>query len=133
MEKPEKWLATTSTNSSQGDTLLVDRKAAVFIEPDHIKIEKMKKQAGEENFYTVADDYLFYLYKAHQFLDSAKLISIAAKDRKYITFVLNDSSVQVVNLQKLPELFNLYFFDPSKKAKQVNLTIIDEEYKRYFK
>ena len=127
-----KSLIASATNSANNDTLIVDRQAAVFIEPDSLKIESRKKQIGEEDFYTGADDYLFYMNTAHEFLDSIKLTSLNAKEKKFIKFIRSDKTHQVIKLDKLPELWSIYFFDPTKKAKQVDMTIIDEEYKSYF-
>jgi hypothetical protein len=129
----QKPLRTTTTSSSTSDTLIVDRQAAVFIEPDSLQIEKRKKQVGEENFYAGADDYLFYMNTSHEFLDSVKLTTFNAKNKKFIKFIHSDKTQQVIKLDKLPELWNIYFFDPTKKAKQVDMTIIDEEFKSYFK
>jgi hypothetical protein len=126
-------LTASTTNSPTNDTLIIDRKAAVFIEPDSLQIEKRKKQVGEENFYTGADDYLFYMNTAHEFLDSVKLTTLSAKDKMFIKFIRSDKTQEVIKLDKLDELWSIYFFDPMKKAKQVDMTIIDEEYKSYFK
>jgi hypothetical protein len=40
---------------------------------------------------------------------------------------------QVVRLDTLPELWNIYLFDGKTKPKQIDMTAIDEEYKSYFK
>jgi hypothetical protein len=128
-----KALTASATNSSNSDTLIVDRPAAVFIEPDSLQIEKRKKQVGEEDFYTGADDYLFYMSTAHEFLDSVKLTTFSAKDKRFIKFINSDKTHQVIRLDKLDELWSVYFFDPTKKAKQVDMTTIDEEYRSYFR
>lgn len=44
-------LSTTATTPSNSDTLIVDTQAAVFIEPDSLRIAKRKKQVGEERFF----------------------------------------------------------------------------------
>ena len=127
-----KKLSSTTSSSLNTDTLIVDRQAAVFIEPDSLQIEKRKKQVGEENFYVGADDYLFYMNTAQKFVDSVKLTTLSAKDKKFIKFIGSDKTQQIITLDKMPELWNVYFFKPTKKAKQVDMTIIDEEYKSYF-
>lgn len=124
--------ATPTTISLNNDTLVVDRQAAVFIEPDSIRIEKQKKQVAEEVFYTGADDYVFYMSIAHAFLDSVKLTTLNTKDKKFVKFVRADKAEQLIDIDKLPELWSIYFFDPAKKAKQINMTMIDDEYKNYF-
>ena len=125
-------LIASATNSANNDTLIVDRQSAVFIEPDSLRIERLKNQVGEEDFYIGADDDLFYVHTSHEFLDSVKLKTLIAKDKKFLRFICSDQTEQVIRLDKLPELWSIYFFDPTKKAKQVDMTIIDEEYKSYF-
>lgn len=115
------------------DTLAVDKKAAVFYWPDTTQIAKRKKEIGEENFYVGADDYLYYMHTSHDFLDSIKLTILDAKDKKYLKFIRSDKSQTVIKLDTLPELWGIYFFDPNKGQKLVNMTMIDEEYKVYFK
>ena len=50
--KQEKLFASLTHSTSQ-DTLVIDRPAAVFVEPDSLGIEKRKKEVDEENFYAV--------------------------------------------------------------------------------
>jgi hypothetical protein len=115
------------------DTLTIDKKAAVFYSPDTIQIAKRKKEIGEDDFYAGADDYLTYMQTSHDFLDSAKLPILEAKDKKYLKFIYNNKSQTVVKLDTLSELWGIYLFNPSKKEKLVDMTIMNEEYKRYFK
>jgi hypothetical protein len=129
----QKVMAVFQTKTINHDTLVVDKQAAVFVEPDSMRIEKEKKKAGEEDFYVVADDYMFYTSTAHEFLDSAKLTTLDASGKKFIKFISSNKTHQILNINKLPELGSIYFFDPTKKAKQVDMTVIGEEYKSYFK
>src|SRR5690606_8542978 len=76
----------TEQTTLQSDTLIVDKWAAVFVEPDSLRIEKRKKEIGEEDFHIIADDYLFYMYKSYEFLDSIKLTIITTKGEKFIKF-----------------------------------------------
>ena len=115
------------------DTLIIDRKAAVFYSPDSIQIEKRKKEIGEDDFYVGADDYLNYLQTSQDFLVSVKLPILDAKDKKYLKFIINDKSQTVIKLDTLPELWGIYFFNPGKKEKLVDMTMIYEEYNNYFR
>lgn len=124
-------LNASTTNFASNDTLIVDKQAAVFIEPDSLQVDKKKKQVGEEVFYIGADDYLFYMNTAHHFLDSMKMSILYVKEKKFIKFIRNDKSQQVIRTDTLNELWSLYLFDPTKKAKQIDITIIDQEYKSY--
>jgi hypothetical protein len=115
------------------DTLTIDQKAAVFYSPDTTQISKRKKEIGEDNFYAGADNYLNYLQTSHDFLDSVKLPILEAKDKKYLKFICRNKSQTVIKLDTLPELWGIYLFNPSKKEKLIDMTIIDEEYYSYFK
>lgn len=123
----------TEQTTLKSDTLIVDKWAAVFVEPDSLRIEKRKKEIGEEDFYIVADDYLFYMYKSYEFLDSIKLTIITTKGEKFIKFVHHDKMQQIIQLDTIPELWNIYLFEPKSKAKKIDMTNIEEEYKNYLK
>jgi hypothetical protein len=114
------------------DTLFVHEQAAVFVIPDSIRIAKRKKEIGEENFQIGADDYAFYLNEAGVFLDNVKMKTFDTKDEKFIKFIGTDKPDEIIEINKLPELWSIYFFDPAKKSKQADMTIIEEEYKKYF-
>lgn len=70
---------------------------------------------------------------AQEFLDSVKVPVIDVENEKFIKFIGSDKKSQTITINKLPELWSIYFFDPTKKAKQVDMTAIDEEYNNYFK
>ena len=123
----------TITTFSNNDTLIVDKNAAIFYSPDSTQIAKRKKEIGEEDFYIGADDYLNYMHTSHDFLESSKLTILDAKDKKYLKFVKNDKTQTIIKLDTLSELWGIYFFDPNKKEKLVDMTIIDEEHRNYFK
>jgi hypothetical protein len=116
-----------------GDTILVDRQAAVFIRPDTLRIEKEKKRGAEEDFYAATGDYLYYMGTAQEFLDSVKVPVIDVANEKFIKFIGVNKKSKIIIVNKIPELWSIYFFDPAKKIKQVDMTNIGEEYNDYFK
>lgn len=126
-----KKLPSTSA-STLSDTLIVNEVAAIITEPDSLQIERRKKNVGEEDFYIGADDYLYYLNQSHNFLYSVKVNTIVAKDKKFILFVGSDKSHHLIKTDTLSELWNIFFFDPKKKMKKIDMTAIEDEYKRYF-
>ena len=123
----------TLANVDNSDTLIIDRKAAVFYLPDSLQIEKRKKEIGEENFYIGADDYLNYLHTSNDFLDSVKLPVLYAENKKYLKFIGNNNSQTIIRLDTLSELWGIYLYDPGKKEKLVDMLTIEEEYNNYFK
>lgn len=123
---------TSSVPVLNNDTLFVYEQAAVFVIPDSSRIAKRIKEIGAENFQISEDDYAFYLNAASDFLDSAKINTLYTKDKKLIKFIGADSTYEIIECNKLPELWSIYFFDPAKKSKHADMTIIEEEYKKYF-
>lgn len=120
-----------STNINT-DTLFVRGRAAIFYEPDSLRIERRKKEIGDQDFNTGAGDYLYYMHLSQEFIDSVKLPILTNKNKKFIKFISNDSSKQLVIIDTLPELWGVYFFEPSKKSKQVDIVSIAQEYSNYF-
>jgi hypothetical protein len=115
------------------DTLLISEKAAIFITPDSLRIEKLKQEGSEEDFNVTANDYLYYMGTAQEFLDSVKVRVVDVENEKFIKFVGSNKKRQLITISKQLEPWSIYFFDPAKKAKQVDMTAIEEEYKDYFK
>lgn len=73
------------------------------------------------------------MYKSYEFLDSIKLTIITTKGEKFIKFVHHDKMQQIIQLDTIPELWNIYLFEPKSKAKKIDMTNIEEEYKNYLK
>jgi len=124
-------LSNNSIKTNQ-DTLLVDNKSAIFYVPDTLQIENIKKKIGEENFYTAADDYVFYDGLAHHFLDSLKMPIRNIIGPKVLKFIKKDKSYSSIRLDTVQEFWGLYFFDPTKKEVKVDMTDIKNEYAKYF-
>ena len=115
------------------DTLVIEKKAAIFIRPNAARIEKEKKKGDEEGFATTANDYLYYMATAQEFLDSVKVPIVDVRDEKFIRLTADNKKGQLIEVGKLPELWSIYLFEPGKKAKQVDMTMIEEECGSYFK
>ncbi len=120
------------TKTVNTDTLIVDQTCAVIVSADSLQIAKRKKELGED-FYVGADDYAFYLNETQKFLDSVKLKTIDCNGKKFLKFIYADKKQELINLTKLDELWKVYLFDPKKKSKSIDMTMIDEDYKNYFK
>jgi len=115
------------------DTLVIEKKTAIFIRPNDARIDKEKKKGDEEGFATTANDYLYYMSTAQEFLDSVKVPIVDVSDEKFIRFGANNKKGQLIEVGKSPELWSIYLFEPGKKVKQVDMTMIEEEYESYFK
>ncbi|WP_276501518.1 hypothetical protein [Terrimonas pollutisoli] len=136
MQQPQVVVSTRGENIEEtieaSDTLTINKKAAVFYQPDSTQIEKRKKEIGEENFMIGADDYLFSLHTAHEFVDSIRLPVLEANNKRFLKFIRYDKSQTLIKLDTVSDLWGVYFFDTSKKPKLIDGTRIEEEYKSYF-
>lgn len=130
--KPKSISQTQDKTISNNDTLIVDKTCAVIVSADSLQIEKRKKELGQD-FYVGADDYAFYLNETQKFLDSIKLKTIDCNGKKFLKFIYADKKQELINLTNLDELWKVYLFDPKRESKSVDMTMIDEEYKNYFK
>ena len=115
------------------DTLVIENRSAIIYEPTDKRINKLKKEFGEEDFYTSADDYLFYLNESNKYLESQKMKIVMTKNDKVLKFILADKSVTTIKLDLEKEIWGIYLFDPKQQPKRIDMTAIDEEYKEYIK
>jgi hypothetical protein len=112
----------------------IDDSCALFKRPHQDEIVALKKEYGEDDFYTIADDNIFYQYQAKQFLESEGIETADVYDSRYVKFVNKDGKAIYIDLRaKYSQPWNLLFFIPGKDIKVVDVTIIEDEYKSYFK
>lgn len=121
------------TSPVDTDTLIINRKAAVFYQPDSLQMEKRMKQVGEADFRIGADDYIYYVNTSTEYLENQGLPVFNSKNKKYLKFVLADRKVRIIKLDTLEELWGMYLFDTKKKPYAADMTIIEDEYKSYYK
>lgn len=115
------------------DTIIIESKCAVIYEPTEKYIEKSKKDVGEENFYVGADDFLFYISEANEYLESKKIKIITTENDKILKFISNNKRVAIVKPDLEKELFGIYLFDPKQDPKKINITAISDEFESYMK
>jgi hypothetical protein len=125
-------LATRFSNS-ETDTLTIDKKAAVFYQPDSLQIDKRMKQTGEADFRAGADDYMYYIHISVDYLEKQGLPVMDSKNKKYLRFVMADNKEKLVRLDTLQDLWGLYLFDPKKNPYNADIIQIEEEYKIYYR
>lgn len=115
------------------DTVVVSGKAAIVYSPDSLQMDQRMKAVGEENFRAGAGDYAYSISEADQYLQSVKLPVIYADTRKFLKFINQNGTVTLIKTDTLPELWGIYFFDPFKPPALIDETMIEEEYRKYFK
>ena len=115
------------------DTLVIDINAAVYYLPDSIQMEKWKKEVGEKDFETVADDWSFYMNSSSEYLKTTNLPVKDASDKKVLKFIKADKSVTLVRLDTLSNYWGLYLFSTTKEPQFSDIIMMEESYKSYFK
>ncbi len=129
MKNTDKKLPYFNANS---DTLIIDQTCAVFVSADSLQIEKKKKEFGDD-FYVVADDYMYYLYETRIFLDSMKLKIVNCDSKKFLKFVYASQKPELIDLRNSDRLWEVYLFDPKRKSKAIDIIMIKEAYTDFFK
>lgn len=122
-----------SNATVNNDTLFVRTTMAVAYEPDNTTIEKRKKAIGEKNFRIGQDDYLFYMNYSQEFLNKVKIPVQEAGKRKYLKFIQADNSYTLIKTDTLSDLWGIFFFKPTRKPLLADITVIQHEYRKYFK
>jgi hypothetical protein len=123
----------TNKSKRADDTLFIDRRCAVLYEPDSLQIKKAKKEWGEDTFYLGADDYLWYMHGAAEYLDSQKLKIVNAKSEKYLLFRSPAAGITLIKKDTLQELWGVFLFNPSRGIRKADITSIETDYKEFMK
>lgn len=111
--------------------LTINNKCAVIFNPDSIKISKAKK-INEENFYTAADDAMFYISESRDFLKGKK-IKIIDTEYRIIDFKINNKLVKSVNLNTDDKFWGIILFDGKNIPIEIDMTNTKMEFEKHFK
>jgi hypothetical protein len=124
---------TQRVSLAKGNTFTVASTAAVFTILDTTEIQKRHKASTDEEFYTGADDQVFYISEAKTFLKKqpVKIIEIDPA-YKYLEFKQPNGIIHKIKLDTVAFIFNLYLFDPKKQPQNVDMMDMEAEYKKYF-
>ncbi|NLU96049.1 hypothetical protein [Chitinophaga sp. Ak27] len=104
---------------------------AVLYSPDSIKLEKLKKDNGEEAFYTIADDNQNYMADARNFLEG-KGVNILEPASGKLTFHSPKNHPTELDLNDKKYNWEIWLYDGNKLHK-VDVTDIENEYAKYMK
>lgn len=77
-------------------TLEVGKACAVYFSPTPAQWEALKQEVGEEDFYTITDDYGWYLAESRTYLEE-KGIALREIAPKKVRFHFSDGSIREVN------------------------------------
>ena len=117
-----------SANFGGLSTLVVKSRCAIIFEPDSTKI-RINKTDNEEAFYTAADDAMFYISKARDFLKT-KDIKIVQTDSRIINLYSNNQMIAHIDLNKQLNLWGTILFNGSDSPTIGNLIEIESDYNK---
>ncbi len=120
------------STGQRSDTLTISQSAAVFFHPDSLRIKELKEERGLEDFYTIADDAMWHVAKAREFLEQQGLETIDT-DNRFISFILENGKTTTLKTESLEPIWGLILFDGKKEPFVTYPVDATYDYKRYLK
>ncbi len=121
-------------NIDNNDLQEISESVALLVYPTDVQIEEMKKEYGEEDFYTVADDASYYQGTAIGMIDSLGVNKMTAKKR-FIRFKRqSEKSTWTLDIRKAGTAeWNIIFFHKDKDPEIISaIDLTYEKIKSYF-
>lgn len=113
------------------DFLTVNENAVIFVYPDSMQIEIMKKEVGDTNFYIGADDANFYFSESYDFLKTKPIKVIVAHNR-YIKFETSSKHIFFDTKAKISRGWLVILFRKDALPKMAWASGLEIEYNKYF-
>jgi len=99
----------TNNNGVEPDKLELTEPTVVIVKLDSLESEELKKADGEDNFYTAADDLMWYNSQLLKKLDSTE-VSVKYTKQNLIKVVTSTSEFNI-SKDSTFSLFTYFFFD----------------------
>lgn len=112
-------------------TLEVGKACAVYFMPTAAQWEALKLEVGEEDFYTITDDYSWYLAESRTYLEE-KGIAIREITPKKVRFHYSDGKIFEVNPPDSIN-WNVILFDGKVKTAEGTTVDISTTYESLFR
>ena len=113
------------------DCQVINEKAVVFVFPDSIQIETMKKEEGDTNFYVAADDANWYWSEAHEFL-TKKTVKVIEAEKRYLKFEAASGPIFFDTKAGISEGWIVILFRRDSLPQIIKSVDIEQEYEKYF-
>ena len=110
-------------NKNEFFEINLTEKTVVGISPDSIQIAEMKKEYGEDDFYTVADDFMWYNGQMLEVIDSLK-IQFVHTDKRLVRIITPKDRIEINNDTSQVKWRYIYFNGKETLEKDV-FEIID--------
>jgi hypothetical protein len=124
----------TKPPSSFQDTLSIDKTSAVYFEPDSIQLEQLKSISEKNSFETNVHETFYQLRNTKAFLQQhlPRVKIISAKNFRWLVFKNDGKLVELIDLDKIADAWGMYFFEPGKNPRLIDMMSIDTEAPNYF-
>lgn len=104
---------------------------AVFYSPDEARIAALKKEMGEDDFYTVADDNMYYMSETRDFY-TKRGVNIIEAEAPELVFCSEDGRVFRVNTAAEEAPWGVFVFDGKKAPVSAEVVSPEVTYEAYF-
>lgn len=112
-------------------TLEIGKACAVYFAPTDAQLDIMKREVGEDDFYTIMDDYAWYQAESSTFLEDKKLTIVQAEKKK-IRIHQTDGQLREYSPADTSITWNIVLFDGKKTVAQSPAIGIEDTYKKLF-
>ncbi len=109
-------------------TFNIDRKSIIEIAPDSLAIEKLKKEMGEDDFYTIAGDWAYYQAQLGALSDSLNINFISTEKRRVEIRTPNKTVRFDADTASKP--WNYFYFDGEKLSRKSIFELLELGSKR---
>jgi hypothetical protein len=120
-----------SANFGGLSTLVIKSRCAIIFGPDSDKIKKNKIE-NTEAFFIAADDAMFYISQARDFLQT-KDIKIVQTDSRIMNFYFNNQMIAHIDLNKQPNLWGTLLFNGTEAPTIGDLIDIEPDFNKVMK
>lgn len=129
-QKLESYLSNAKVSDSSFEVVEFD--CAILVYPTERQIDEMKKETGEDDFYTIADDCQYYQGVAIGIIDSIGIKTITAS-KQFLRLKGNDKTWDLDIRKKNLPAWNIIFFKTTKEPKIIStIDLTAEQAKRFF-
>jgi hypothetical protein len=124
-------LNTYIIDSVPSESFAVTDTIALFVYPDTSELQIIRKEYGDDAFYTVADDNSYYFAEAIQYLENKK-VGIKNPKMRYIKFVSSLGTLYIDSKAKGSIAWTTILFRPDTLPRIISPIDVDAEYNQYF-
>jgi len=110
---------------------IISKPCVISITPADKTINALKKEIGEENFYIEADDSIFYMYEAENFLSSKNMKIISKKSEGTLKFKLINDKIAEVDLSQF--YWGVLLFNGKEEPLKADYVDIEVDFEKYMK